>query len=334
MRYTNKSKVATNTRELNGKKIGSVPNKIVLVVNANRVSGPTESSFPVKDGEHFELGATFQFDLMLGSWPTPVGLKCEIWDLDYIHELIAQGWGPSITKVFGTGGHDDGDCEVRFYVDNNEDGDYDSSDPHKNSPEFKAQELTNHELDFAYSSLVTGIAQANITTACTTATNLILRKDSYNDTLGADNVDFRATAKFTGTLLTPAIPATGGSPPVLHDPVRLEYNVSTGTYDYSVYGDQAYFVSAKSADVYVVKKIEAWTNATPPVLYTTLSGFGSTSTPAFVISTKLNTPTLVHELGHVFGLGHTTASTTRIMYGGGTTAGSDELAHSEIDNYE
>lgn len=306
-------------------------------VLANRVSGPVgpaEASYPMwEEGEHIELGATFQFDLNMGPWPTPVVLKCEIWDLDWFDEIIAQGWGPSITKEFGTGGHDDGDCDVKFYVDNNEDSDYDSSDPHKNSPEFKAQTLTNHELDFAYSSLVTEIAQADITTACTTATNRILRKDSWNNTLGADNVDFRATAEFIGTLLTPAINATGGSPPALHDPVRFRYNGST--YNSSFYGDWAYFTGARSADVYIVKGLIVYDEATPPKFVKYLGGAAPHGGPAFVAESeiKVDTRTLVHELGHVFGLDHTTVSTSRIMYED-PDADADELAQYEVDNYE
>jgi len=43
MRYTNRSKVATNTREPNGQQIGSVPNKIRMIKksDANRNSDST-----------------------------------------------------------------------------------------------------------------------------------------------------------------------------------------------------------------------------------------------------------------------------------------------------
>ncbi len=280
-----------------------------LEINANRTTtlpgaSAPESSFPVKLGEHFELGNEFKFNLMLGSWPQPVKLRSEIWERDYFDEVIAIGAGASIWHTFGTGDHDDGPCKTRFFFDNNSSGDSETgvTDPYLDSLGFRAQALTAYSLSFAYSSVAT-VSSASATAACNTATNLILMKDIEDD--------WRATASLSmGSFASTSIPAVDNTvnPAVVHDPVRLVVDGNgTADPDHSC----AYFTNHTTADIYVVQWLEKYDTNGNFVDF--IPGFSSTGGPIFIMAAYLNSPTLPHEFGHTCGVGHSTDSRA-IMY--------------------
>ena len=294
-----------------------------LVINANRTSAPSETSYPVKAGEHIELGGTFKFDLMLNTWPTPVKMGAEIWDLDYINEVIASGSGISISHTFGTGGHDDGTCDVCFYFDNNTSGDSYTgwNDPQVDSYDFEAQELTYHYLTFGKSSAVGGTPGTSA--ACNAATNLILRKDTADD--------YRATARFLAAGLT-TIPATdSATPPVTHDPLKIWYKPD-GTLD-DKWGHAAYFRSATSADVIIVDNIIPCDEYGAEYTGFDIQGFSSTGNSPIIQVDYFSGEALAHELGHTYGLGHNTSNVDMVMY---PSSGGNRrlLASDEEDNYE
>lgn len=274
----------------------TVPVNVVVVylaaleINGNRTSEPSESSFLVRPGDHIEIGGTFKFDLMLGEWPTPVKLGAEIWDWDYVREVIASGTGASISHTFGTGGHDDGTCKVRFYFDDDTNGNSDYGDPKVDSPSFEAQELTYHILTFGKSSAVSGTPGTSA--ACSAATDLILRKDTAGD--------YRATAKLLPAGLS-EIPAS------THDPVRLLSDGSGGLddEDWDHWDDWSYFINYNSAEVIIVDDIficdineqyqgpDAKGCSLPNIKYQIFAEYYSFSGNV-----------LAHELGHSCGLEH------------------------------
>jgi len=282
-----------------------------LEINANRTSAPSESSYPVNSGEHIELGGTFKFDLMLGAWPTPVKLDAEIWDWDYIHEVIASGSGASISHTFGTGEKDDGTCKVRFYFDNNTSGDSYTgwNDPKVDSQSFEAQELTYHYLTFGKSSAVSGTPGTSA--ACSAATDLILRKDTADD--------YRATARFLAAGLS-TIPAS------THDPVRLLSDGSGGLddEDWDHWDDWSYFINYDSAEVIIVDDIficDISENYTGPDVRG--ESKPNIKYQIFLESSNVDGNTLIHEIGHSCGLPHNNANINNVMYE--TTAGNETL---------
>jgi hypothetical protein len=267
-----------------------------LEINAKRTSAPSETAYPMHDGEHVESGGTFQFDLNMGSWPTPVKMGAEVWDLDYINEVLASGSGITISYTFTTNTNDMGACLTRFYFDNNSSGNSTGgwNDPKVDTPDYVAKDQKNHALTFAKSTAVAG--SPTVAAACATATDLILKKDSYTYNNGLfPDVDFRAIAQFTVTGSVVSIPASG------HDPIRLVQR-SDGTIHSDPYNDNVYFCNYVVADVYIMDSIVVYDTATPPNVLFSVFGFSDTGQPVFIRADRLNTPSLGHELGHHFGL--------------------------------
>jgi len=277
-----------------------------LEINANRTSAPSETSFLVKTGEHIELNGTFRFDLMLNTWPTPVKLDAEIWDMDYINEVIASGSGASISHTFGTGEHDDGTCDVCFYFDNNTSGDSYTgwNDPQVDSYDFEAQALTYHYLTFGKSSAVAGTPGTSA--ACSAATYLILRKDTADD--------YRATARFLAAGLS-TIPAS------THDPMRMQ-RVPGELLD--TWFHWSYFINYDSAEVVIVSDVIPC-DANGNQVYPDTAGFSETGIKYKICLEQgdVNGGTLAHEVGHSCDLGHNNANVDNVMYE--STAGNETL---------
>jgi hypothetical protein len=282
-----------------------------LVINSNRTSSPSENSYPINAGEHIEIGGTFKFDLMLNTgtvtWPQPVKLGAEVWDLDYINEVIASGTGPTISHTFGTGSHDDGTCETRFYFDNNTSGDSTTgwNDPHVDSDSYEAKEFNDHVLTFAKSSAVTGSVGGG--GACSGATDLILSKDTADD--------YRAVARLLAAGLS-TIPAG------THDPMKMQRVPGVGLLD--TWNHWSYFINYDSAEVVIVSDVIPC-DANGNQVYPDTAGFSQTGTKYAICLEQgdVNGSTLAHEVGHSCGLGHNNANVDNVMYE--STAGSETL---------
>ena len=292
-----------------------------LEINGNRTSEPSESSFLVRPGDHIEIGGTFKYDLMLNEWPTPVKLGAEIWDLDYEHEVIASGTGKSISHTFGTGGHDDGTCKVRFYFDDDTTGDSDYGDPKVDSPNFEAQALTYHYLTFGKSSAVSGTPGTG--DACRDATDLILRKDTDGD--------YRATAKFIAAGLS-TIPHNG------HDPVRVRTN-SSGLFvrDYfDFHGDWEYFYDYDSSEIIIVDELSQYDHNNNYIGALNALSFKNIKYEIFMVSSEVDGDTLAHEVGHSCGLDDLTdpSEVDRVMYKYGSVGNDNILTQSEAADFE
>jgi len=155
-----------------------------FAVNANRVSAPTESSFPMKEGEHFEVGGTFDHELVMGSWPEPHGLRYEIWDLDLIDERVASGPGKKLDDYTWTSGTLEGDCRLKWFVDKDADQWSDSGEHFKNAPDFWVQQIKAFSFNVEYSNAIPGsnaTIESTIRDAFSDAETRVLRKDTASD---------------------------------------------------------------------------------------------------------------------------------------------------------
>jgi len=173
-----------------------------LTVNANRTSPPVESSFPIKEGEHFEVGGTFRFRIALGSWAEPIGLRYELWDTDGWNDYLAIGPGDECTYTFQSG-IAEGDVLIRYFIDNDGDAWHGSGEPKNDSPEFWVQECTEHEFDVDYSSKLGTLTISTVRDAFNDAAAVLLKKNTADD--------YRACVKFTVSSLT-QFPANDARP--------------------------------------------------------------------------------------------------------------------------
>ena len=220
------------------------------------------------------------------------------------------------SHVFGTGEHDDGTCKTRFYFDNNTSGDSETGpdDPHVDSPSYEAQELTYHFLTFGKSSAVAGTPGTSA--ACSTATALILRKDTADD--------YRATAKFLPAGLS-TIPAS------THDPLKME---RVGDHLEDTWYHWSYFINYDSAEVIIVSDIIPC-DANGHEVSPDTAGFFMPGTDSGICADEIyfGGNNLAHEVGHSCGLSDVTSGQDRVMYW--TTAGNETLlTQSEAAAYE
>ncbi|NQZ56105.1 MAG: hypothetical protein HRT88_01355, partial [Lentisphaeraceae bacterium] len=157
--------------------------------------GPTESLFEIKEGEHYEVGGTFEFKLEEESLNTPSHLETigdyityELWDLDGIDEKITSGTGASFSHTFASA--DEGDAVVWWYFDGNGDQEwnYILDEAGTESKEFRIQELTTIYLTAQKSNLLPTLTIAKIKNWYKKNADQALRKDSATD--------WRATIKF------------------------------------------------------------------------------------------------------------------------------------------
>ncbi len=307
-----------------------------LSVDAKRTSNPTELTYPVKSGEHFECGGTFQFDLNLNdgtyTWPQPIKMGAEIWELELLHEQIASGTGISITYTFGDAAttHDDGECLTRFYFDNNTSGDSKtgSDDPKLDTSRYLVKDLKEHSLTFAHSSAVSPTIAGGPDYAGVSAdqSERILQKDATDD--------WRATGKFTVSSIGSVVPEmdTSVTPNEDRDAFRYVHG-SFLNLDIDHFGDIAYYQSKSPADIYVVDEIEMYN--TSYVLQKSLAGVCFYHTDAIFIDQEYFTtsyPTLAHEMGHRLGItGDYTDPGFIMHYQAGDYR---KLKSDEDDNYE
>jgi len=157
-----------------------------LTVNANRTSPPVESSFPILEGEHFEVGGTFRYDLALGPWPDPIAMRFEWWSLDWVNERLATGPGASFTQALQAG-LAEGRAKVTFFSDLN--GDYaNENEPQRDSDEFVVKQNMTRMVSFTRSTTTLAFANANADNLLTAAGNLIRVKHCP--------IDYRASVVF------------------------------------------------------------------------------------------------------------------------------------------
>ncbi len=126
-------------------------------VMAQRVA-PTkwaEDLLPLKDGEVFDIGSTFSFELHGPHLGDPSMIRWELWDTDLLDELIAEGSGTTFERQFSNAGAEPGDAYIRFYVDVDGSEDYDQLvDYSWNSPSLVIKERNLVTMEYWVSSAI------------------------------------------------------------------------------------------------------------------------------------------------------------------------------------
>jgi len=305
----------------------------LLTIEAKRTSTPPEDSYPVKGDEHVEVGGTFQYELMLNTgtvtWPAPEKLNAEIWAHSLLGpQIIATGSGSTISYTFQSGlfVHDPGDCYTRFYCDENTSGNSKggwNNDPKVDSEEYVVKKMKEHALTFAHSSAVSPTIPGgpDYAAACLKAQSLIIKKDSADD--------WRAIAEFDVSSIGPVVPEIDTS--VVPNIDRDAFRYCSGS-PLDLKDDLAYYRSQADVLIYVVKEIQELDSMGAIVSYPRgvwISYEGETS--IFVRDDRMQTATLVHELGHEYDLPDIPNS-NYIMESGGTNR--TLLLNSDVDNYE
>jgi opacity protein-like surface antigen len=114
-----------------------------------------EEYFPVRRGEHIELGEPFDFRNVGGeSIPESEHVAWELWDTDWwFHRKIASGNGYDFTYTF-TDSRDVGRVKVRFYVDLNQSGDKQDGEPWVDSAKFHVRPLRAYVVNVKYSDKI------------------------------------------------------------------------------------------------------------------------------------------------------------------------------------
>ena len=121
-------------------------------IKGNRTSAPTESLFPVKDTEHFEVGGTFHFELTGNSVGSNSLIRYIVEDLDGLNETLTSGSGISFDHFWS---YDDrGDVRIRFYGDRNENSKFDWFSEYDISRYIWVQKLNKRTLKIKVSSHV------------------------------------------------------------------------------------------------------------------------------------------------------------------------------------
>ncbi|NQZ59711.1 MAG: hypothetical protein HRT88_19850 [Lentisphaeraceae bacterium] len=164
--------------------------------------GPTETLFEINEGEHYEVGGTFEFKLEEENYNTPSHLETigdyityELWDLDGIDEKITSGTGSSFSHTFTS--DDEGDAVIWWYFDGNGDDEwnYIADEAGTQSKDFVVKEVVPYKLVTTYSDLLGNLpSSSDISELYADATEILIKKDAQDD--------YRACVKITLKSLT------------------------------------------------------------------------------------------------------------------------------------
>ncbi len=187
-------------------------------ITAKRKSSPEESHYEVNEGEHFEVGGEYEFKVDVTGC-VPDILSYEIWDLDLYNERI--DWGPTWTvsgvktsyfRYVWAAGLDEGDVYVRFYFDDNGNGERDWGEENKNSNEFWVMKKKIYNVNTEVSDQLPPIYGPEVQARFDGAASILTKKDSA--------ADWRACVGFNVLTITPF--AANGDRPDPCDNVRAE----------------------------------------------------------------------------------------------------------------
>ena len=149
-------------------------------VEAKRTSTPSESQYPIKEGEHFEVGGTFEFLLEGPDDYNDLPIAWRVEQLDYLNSTLDSGSGDSGSYTFQSGS-DVGRVDVKFFVDRDGDEDIDGDECRLSSPEFTVVEMTTHDITIEYSTALGSLSLGVVQSEFNSSVEYALRKDSEDD---------------------------------------------------------------------------------------------------------------------------------------------------------
>ncbi len=287
----------------------SVLNFTGSYVSAKRTSTPTENLYPIKEGEHFEVGGTFHFELKGGNTGSPSLVKYQLWDFDGPNDLIVKGSGISFSHTFSSG-IEEGNVYIKFYGDRDEDDKFDEpfiglTEYGMTSESFWVQKRKDYDIKVDISSKISpAVSSAIIQSRLDGAADLLGKKDSANDYRAVVNFNAVSVTRFTAT------PAGGARPePVINDRIELDkhFNAPADI----VFVDQLFSRRAVTAGNDWHRIIIEWEN-----------------------HAKLMEKAIAHEMGHGVGLEHLGHLKSHIMYKSATTGVALELTKSDAEAYD
>jgi len=260
--------------------------------------GPEETgAYTVKSGELFEVGGDFEFQMLAttGRLGAPSLLRWETWSdgplwnntrLDGGQGTMIEN-GMTISRLFVTG--DIGYTWVRLYADANDNGQWDSEEGYADSAVFQIVPKKVYTYNIRISDQITDSDEAviaKISSQLTSGTNRLLRKDNENDWRGAIQVNIGAVTRYPATLRQTSI---GGA-------VTMGEILSKAEADALLDG----------APDNTITVVHSMFDPVDVVVH----GYagGTDSKIAFSYADPGPDTTLVHEIGHNAGNGHTSTS--------------------------
>lgn len=300
------------------------------VFKSKRIAGDAKENayYTLKEGEHFEVGGDFGFE-MSGNSSSKIGfpslLSWETWtDETFGDSRIDGGKGGTpiengMTISFLFQPNDAREMYIKFYADANDNGQWDDDEIYKDSATFEVVQPKIWEFDLLLPSTRSDPATiATFTAALKFAEEIILRKDADDDWRAAVKVRFKANS--TPMVYTSGVNYLG----VDGDNYQLE--VAPTLTDHL---DDFEAATPEGTIVYV-QNLNAW-NA---LGLTRRSN--STIFVEFMSEWSLGT-VIAHEIGHVGGMGNEDHASDRkyiFAESGGPLGSHNMLRESDVEYYD
>jgi hypothetical protein len=120
----------------------------------------------VKSGEYYDAGhgSRFRFELTGGEGLAEASVRYELWDTDGVNELLASGSGTAFAYAFSDEATraDLGDAYVSFYLDDDGSGDWNLGEDYIKSPQFEVVGWERHIITFEVSGQIPGVQMDTI----------------------------------------------------------------------------------------------------------------------------------------------------------------------------
>ncbi|MBX3180112.1 MAG: hypothetical protein KF886_22415 [Candidatus Hydrogenedentes bacterium] len=265
-------------------------------VLSKRTSSPTEANlFPVKEGEQYEVGGTFQFVLDNSSPAPSSATRYEIQNMNSGTNTIGGGAGHTFSHTWQDGAFSTylGNTRIRFYCDANGNEQYDSGEEYVFSSTFLVVRPRVIHFNVQVSDQIANPPNAEALLA--EAQNVLLRKD--------DEEDWRAAVEYHVKSYSTYTPDPNDRPDVLA-PFSSTSNSQHNTVAIPNTNPTEY------CEISIIQSFDGGNSI--PVQ-------GGICNPLlgvrFVITMELHADDWAHEIGHGCGIGtHYTDPTNPLLY--------------------